>query len=212
MNGNSSICEIDGLKDPAAIAKMFKNKFSSVSGVESRVGLNVQKYVRASGRDNFNLFSGKDKFISVKNLIKGVGYDGIHNNHLSSSALEFVGRLFNSCLIHSYFPDSLIAGIKVFLVLRVPMVMLIIVPTNYREVMISSNIFKLFEYSLLPSLKYFTSLSSLQFGYRPNTSTMLATAVVKEILTKFTSDGSSVYCCFLDLCKAFERVSHARLY
>ena len=84
-------------------------------------------------------------------------------------------------------------------------------PTNFREVMISSIIFKLFEYSLLPSLKYFASPSSLQFGYRPNTSTILATAVVKEILTKFTSEGSCSLFLFLDLSKAFERVSHARI-
>ena len=109
MHGNSSICEIDGLKDPAPISERFKNKFSSVSRVVSQVGLNVQKYVSASGRVNFNLFSGKDISISVKNLKKGVGYDRIHTNHLmflSSSALEFVSRLFNSCLIRSYFPDS----------------------------------------------------------------------------------------------------------
>ena len=180
------------MKDPAAIAEKFKNKFSSVSGVVSQVGLNVQKYVRASGRDNFNLFSGKDISISVKNLKKGVVYDGIHTNHLmflSSSALEFVGRIFNSCLIHSYFPDSLIEG-TIRPCIKSPDGD-VNNSTNYREVMISSNIFKLFEYSLLPSLKYFTSLSSLQFGYRPNT--------------------SSVYYCFLDLSKAFERVSHARL-
>ena len=103
----------------------------------SQVGLNVQKYVRASGRDNFNLFSGKDISISVKNLKNGVGYDGIHTNHLmflSSSASEFLGRLFNSCLIHSYFPDSFIEG-----TIRPCIKTLhgdVNNTTNYREVMI----------------------------------------------------------------------------
>ena len=54
MNGNSSICKINGLKDPVAIAERFKNKFSSVSGGVSQVGLNVQKYVKSSGSVNFN--------------------------------------------------------------------------------------------------------------------------------------------------------------
>lgn len=52
---------------------------------------------------------------------------------------------------------------------------------NYREVMISCNFFKILEHCLLPDIRN-VSLSPCQFGYRPNTSTVLATALLKETI------------------------------
>ena len=72
----------------------------------------------------------------------------------------------------------------------------------------SPCLFKLFEYCLLPVLQSHTSISPLQFGYRPNTSTVLATTILKETVNKFLEEDSLVYACFLDLSKAFERVDH----
>ena len=37
---------------------------------------------------------------------------------------------------------------------------------NYREIMISNNMFKLLEYCLLPLLQKYTSVSSFQLGYK----------------------------------------------
>ena len=39
----------------------------------------------------------------------------------------------------------------------------------------------------------------------------MAVAIIKEALMKYKFEGSTVYCCFLDLSKAFERVKHDRL-
>ena len=47
---------------------------------------------------------------------------------------------------------------------------------NFREIMISSNFFKIFEYLLLPYIKELP-LSSAQFGYRGGSSTVLANAL-----------------------------------
>ena len=67
------------------------------------------------------------------------------------------------------------------------------------------------EYCILPILKSYTQISTLQFGYRPNTSTLLATTIFKEIVNTFLEDDSVVYACFLDLSKAFERIDHSIL-
>ena len=45
----------------------------------------------------------------------------------------------------------------------------------------------------------------------PNTSTLLATTIFKEIVNTFLEDDSVVYACFLDLSKAFERIDHSIL-
>ena len=70
---------------------------------------------------------------------------------------------------------------------------------------------KVFEYCILPILKSYTQISPLQFGYRPNTSTLIATTIFKEIVNTFLEDDSVVYACFLDLSKVFERIDHSIL-
>ena len=60
----------------------------------------------------------------------------------------------------------------------------------------------------MPVLKNYASLSPYQFGYRQNSSTIVATALLKETNNKYVSCGSSVHTCFIDLSKAFERVNH----
>ena len=77
--------------------------------------------------------------------------------------------------------------------------------------MISSNLFKIFEYAFLPYLKRFNSISFPQFGYREHTFKLLATALFKETVFKYINLNSTVFSCFLDLSKAFERVDHALL-
>ena len=47
---------------------------------------------------------------------------------------------------------------------------------NFREIMISSNFFKVFEYLLLPYIKELPLISA-QFGYRGGSSTVLANAL-----------------------------------
>ena len=78
--------------------------------------------------------------------------------------------------------------------------------------MISNNLFKVLEYALLPLLSRCVNLSPFQFVYRNCTSTMImATALVKETVTKYISEGSTVYGSFVDLRNAFERVPHDKL-
>ena len=74
--------------------------------------------------------------------------------------------------------------------------------------MISNNLFKLFECALLPKLKRRIDLSPYQFGFRHATSTVMAVGLLKETINKYISEGSPVFACFLDLSKAFERLTH----
>ena len=68
--------------------------------------------------------------------------------------------------------------------------------------MISTNLYKLLEYCLLPMMERYLSLSPYQYGYRQNTST---------VLHKYNDANSIVYACFLDMSKAFERINHCTL-
>ena len=82
---------------------------------------------------------------------------------------------------------------------------------NYREVMISSIFFKVIEYIILPVLNKSISISPHQLGYQQQSSTILANVLLKETINEYIAAKSSVFSCFIDLSKAFERVNHAML-
>ena len=82
---------------------------------------------------------------------------------------------------------------------------------NFRPVMISSNLLKLFEYCIQPYLQRALKLHDNQFGFREGTSTQITIAMVKEIIEYYNSNNSNVYACFLDLSKGFDKVNHFKL-
>ena len=77
--------------------------------------------------------------------------------------------------------------------------------------MISTNSYKKMEYCLLFQLQRKITLGHHQFAYRLNTSTLLATALLKDSLHNYVNHRSTVYACFLDMSKAYERVLHTAL-
>ena len=68
----------------------------------------------------------------------------------------------------------------------------------------SSNILKLFEYSILPKLKRHLKINKRQFGYRSFTGCPFAVAIVKETILNYTHSNSNVYSAVLDMSKAFD--------
>jgi len=209
--GNDKNCvnQIDGINDPVLIANIFKNKFSSITGnsdstLHNNVSLN---YLSCNKTISVN-----DVYESIKRLNCGIGHDGIHSNHLkflNKTNLDYIVQFFNICFSYSYIPCIMLSGI---INPRIKNKFGNIHSSeNYREIMISSNLYKLLEYCLLPMMERYVSLSPYQYGYRPNTSTLLATAVFKEVLHKYNDANSIVYACFLDMSKAFERINHCTL-
>ena len=88
----------------------------------------------------------------------------------------YITQFFNSCFLHNYFPNAILSGVISPLINN--KTGSVSSSENYREVMISSNFFKLIEYILLPVLNNYASLSPYQFGYRQNSSTIVATALL----------------------------------
>ena len=56
---------------------------------------------------------------------------------------------------------------------------------KYREIMFSTSLYKLMDYSILPIMERKFSLSKCPFGYRANTSFSLVALVLKEVLHKY---------------------------
>ena len=85
-------------------------------------------------------------------------------------------------------------------------------PNNYRGITISPIISKLFEHVLKNIFFDHLSTSTHQFGFKRKSSTVTALHCLKETVNYFVSNGSRVFCAFLDASKAFDRLVHSGLF
>ena len=83
---------------------------------------------------------------------------------------------------------------------------------NYRPIALSSTLSKLLEQLVLCKYSNTFTSSPLQFGLKPGNSTPLCTGMVKNIVSRYIHNGSSVLGCFLDASKAFDSVDHGILF
>ena len=83
---------------------------------------------------------------------------------------------------------------------------------NYRAIAISSLLGKLFDAILLKlqHASLFTDL--LQFGFKPNSSTVICTSLLRDTIEYYDENGSDWYLLLLDASKAFDRVEYVRLF
>ena len=144
---------------------------------------------------------------------KSCGLDGIYAEHLKYSSNGYkilLAKCFSSFLSHGYLPDSFMS------VLLVPIIKdksgKINSKDNYRPIAIASTLSKLFERILLGRLSKYLLTSSHQFGFKSNHSTDACIYVLKEAVDFYVEQQSSVYLCFLDATKAFDRVNHDVLF
>ena len=148
----------------------------------------------------------------IRILKPGIGNDNVHTNHLiyaTFGCLSFIRELFNAIIQHGYFPKKMLQGeirpcIKNRFGNKGD-------SNNYRPVMVSSHILKLFEYCIQPFLNNSLKLHDNQFGFRESTSTLMTVSVLKEIIQKYNGNGSTVFASFIDLSKGFDKVNHYKL-
>ena len=154
-----------------------------------------------------------DDAINDLEVGKSCGLDGIYSEHLKYSSVTYrslLAKCMTSFLVHGYLPDSLM-----FVVL-VPIIKdksgKINSKDNYRPIAIASIMSKLLEKLLLERLSNFLVTSSHQFGFKPKHSTDACIYILKESIDRYVEQQSSVYLCFLDASKAFDRVNHFSLF
>ena len=132
----------------------------------------------------------------------------IHASDILSLQLSF---LFKTFLIHSFVPIfllvcSLVPIIKDKLGDSAS-------SDNYRAIAISSLFLKIFDWIILILHGNKLSTSDLQFGFQTGrSSTVLCTWIVSEVVSYYTRHKTSVYCCLLDLKKAFDKVKFSVLF
>ena len=144
---------------------------------------------------------------------KSCGLDGIYAEHLKYCSIDFrsmLAKCITGFLVHGCLPESLMS------VILVPIIKdksgKINNKDNYRPIAIASIMSKLLEILLLERLSNYLLTSSHQFGFKAKHSTDTCIFVLKEAIDMYVGQQNSVYLCFLDASKAFDRVNHHVLF
>ena len=81
---------------------------------------------------------------------------------------------------------------------------------DYRGITLSSALGKVFDFIIISRCSDDLSSSDVQFAFKPKHSIVIYTAVMKEIISRFTKRGNNV--CFLDATKTFDKANFPKLF
>lgn len=144
---------------------------------------------------------------------KACGLDRITAEHLKYSSHRLhplLSLCFTGFLTHGVLPDSIMS------VLLVPVIKDKAAKLNdlqnYRPIALASILSKVLERILLTRLEMYVHTHDNQFGFKKKHGTDLCIYALKEIVAKYQSLHSSIFLCFIDASKAFDRVNHKKLF
>ena len=174
--------------------------------------------------DNVNLDCKNDENIAVTihdvtNAInkldknKSCGLDGIYAEHLmycSNRLLLLLAFCITSFFVHGFLPTNMMS------VVLVPIIKektgKICDKNNYRPIAIASILSKVLERIMLDRMLDILDTNCNQFGFKPKLGTDMCIYSLKEIIDKYRQLNGSIFMCFLDASKAFDRVKHSTLF
>ena len=153
----------------------------------------------------------------IKNLKrdKSTGFDNIMNEYIIMSRnliKPVLCKLFNHILSTGDFPEIWMKSIVIPIFKKGQTND----PGNYRGISLVSHVGKLFTSMINARLTKWSEknniLTDAQFGFRPGYGTTDAIFALHSLISKSLKRGKRFYCCFIDYKKAFDSVSHIKLW
>ena len=146
-------------------------------------------------------------------LNKSTGLDNVSAEHLKFCSIRIVtllADLMTAFFVHGFIPDSILS------VAIVPIIKdktgKIGAKSNYRPVALASVVSKIIEIVILNRVKNLLSSTCNQFGFKASVGSDYPIYLLKEIIARYHSLNGSIFMCFLDASKAFDRVNHSLLF
>ena len=205
---------IEGVSGECAISELWKDHYSDLFNCFPAV---VNPTYNLDNSTNYgdiivDVNDVKDAIQALDNN-KACGLDGLYAEHLKYSSrrlLVLLSMCLTSLFIHGVLPDNLIS------VMLVPVVKnkagKISSKDNYRPIALASVMSKLIEIIILNRISDLLVTHPNQFGFKKKHGTDQCLYVLKETIDTYRTLNSSVFVCFLDASKAFDRVHHGVLF
>ncbi len=83
---------------------------------------------------------------------------------------------------------------------------------NYRPIALANILSKVFEHILMDGLKEYLVTTDNQFGFKRKHGTDLCIYSLKEVVSVYNRNNSTVFMCFLNASKAFDRINHTKMF
>ena len=205
---------IEGVVGSDKIVELFRKNYCDLFNCvqDSRYDVNDVKNVKYSEDVVVRADEIRDAIYKL-DLNKSCGDDSIYAEHLKNASLRIVPLLaicMTGLLVHGVLPDSMIA------VLLVPVIKnktgKISSKDNYRPIALASVLSKVLERILLDRLELYLLTNDNQYGFKRKHGTDMCVFALKEIVAKYRSLNATMFLCFLDASKAFDRVNHTKLF
>ena len=200
---------IDGISNTSKIVEFFSDTYKKIlDDPQSRVGGDGSIPCEENGIIHYYFLP---EFIdcNIQKINPGLGFDSIHSNHIKFTNgifRDLLSKMFSAMLSHTFLPKEMLRGhitpiIKNGKICKTK-------SENYRPVMNSSMILKLFEYSIYDAISNNIKINPLQFGFTKNSSCTKAISLLKETLLSYKHSGSIVHAASIDLSKAFDKINY----
>ena len=205
---------IDGIMGEENIVNLWRNHYSDLLNCLGRTN-NLS--------NSFDLDTDISEVTvsveEVKNAIcelendKASGLDGIQAEHLkfcSTRILPYLSMIITGFFVHGSLPESMLS------VILVPVIKdkagSIASKENYRPIALASVLSKVIEKIMLNRLVEYFDTSPNQFGFKRKHGTDQCIYVLKEVIDLYRNLDGSMFLCFLDASKAFDRINHNILF
>ena len=83
---------------------------------------------------------------------------------------------------------------------------------NYRAIALSSIFGKILDKIIIAAQSEQLNTSDMQFGFKPQSSTIMCSTILIETIEYYVFNHSPVYVLLIDASKAFDRVCHSKLF
>ena len=139
--------------------------------------------------------------------------NGIFFNHIihgTEKLFKVLTLLYNGKLIHGVSPSEILIGTMV--PLQKDKRKAHHSSDNYRALTLGSINRKLYDAIIIKQQIGVSDTSDLQFGFKDGLSTTMCTFMVKETISYYVNNGSTVHVLLLDASKAFDRVNYCMFF
>ena len=203
---------IDGAVGSKEICEVWRKHFTSIFNCITD-NVNMLNLKCTSDSDIAVIIHEVADAISKLDKDKTCGLDAIYAEHLmfcSNRLLLLLAFCITSFFVHGYLP------INIMSVVLVPIIKdksgKIGDKSNYRPIAIASILSKVLERIILDRIIDMLDTKCNQFGFKPKLGTDMCIYSLKEIIDRYRQLNGSVFMCFLDASKAFDRVKHSLLF